>query len=470
MTSEINLQSQLNSDGSLNYITYRYKGSTVKIGFGYDANGKMNKILIPPFLNLKHKEVFDIVNRFYIERINTIQLIKLIDKITLVDTIAAITNIANINSVDLIDRITLLDRITLIDTISAITNIANIANLQSVDLIDRISLIDEITKIDAITEITTITNPVNVKTSGGTNIVLDALTQGAYTERRSTISNSGAVLSWDYATGNNRQGKLFPRGCRGFIYTIDVYCKDDAATGGTMTAYIAPVIGMGAVASATLTIPAGGAAAWRSATFNLPWNYDSLFIWVTSSTTNMLYAYDADIPFDHFASADAGVTWTHTDHRLHFRAILKGETVGDVPVSGIVNTIEIPNVASTSTAQVLAVPASSGLYSTPVYGSGKLLWAIWYTTDDPTKLAPNVVVDGVMIPASAYTFTQLNEQLISASSPGFAIGVWDTVGPYYSVVMTLPIPFKRRFEIGFQNGDAGNVRTGTVMYLIEKIS
>ena len=97
MTAEINLQQQLNADGSLNYIQYKYKGSTVKIGFGYDTNGKMNKILIPPFLNLKHKEIFDIVNRFYIERINVIQLIQLINRIALIDAISSVT-IANIKT------------------------------------------------------------------------------------------------------------------------------------------------------------------------------------------------------------------------------------------------------------------------------------------------------------------------------------------------------------------------------------
>lgn len=93
----INLQEQQNADGSLNYLKYKYRGSEVKINFGYNADGKLMKINVPSFLNLSHKEIFDIINRFYIERINTIQLINQIDTILNIVDIQKIGLIAHAN-------------------------------------------------------------------------------------------------------------------------------------------------------------------------------------------------------------------------------------------------------------------------------------------------------------------------------------------------------------------------------------
>lgn len=94
----IELAEELNGDGSLQYLQFKYKGSNVQINFGYDQNGKLNKIFIPAFLNLSQKEIFDIVNRFYIERINTIQTINTINLIKNIDAIGKIGSIPSIQT------------------------------------------------------------------------------------------------------------------------------------------------------------------------------------------------------------------------------------------------------------------------------------------------------------------------------------------------------------------------------------
>jgi hypothetical protein len=181
-----------------------------------------------------------------------------------------------------------------------------------------------------------ISGAVTVSTAGGTNIIIDVLTQSAYLERRSMLSNNGVTPTWYFVTGNERIGKFFPRGARGFINTVDVYCRDAGSSGGTITVYLSPTPGMGAVASATITVSASGVATWRSATFNLMWKYDSLFIFIVESSAQIEKAEDFDSNFDCFASSDAGATWSYLDRREWFRALMKGETCGDLPVSGMV--------------------------------------------------------------------------------------------------------------------------------------
>ena len=216
---------------------------------------------------------------------------------------------------------------------------------------------------------------INIKTSGGVNLVIDKLTQTAYVEDRRTLSNNGATPSWGPVTGTNRAGKFFPRGCRGFIGTIDVYCKDIGAGGGTITVYITPHPSMGYVASADVTVPAAGPAAWRSATFNRMWNYDSLFIFVVSDSANCHIAYDAVEKPDEYTSSDSGATWTAGVNRLWFRAVMKAMTVGDLPVSGTVNTIKIPDSGSYTASDAVAVVEGSEVTLLTIVGSGHMLYA-----------------------------------------------------------------------------------------------
>jgi len=239
----------------------------------------------------------------------------------------------------------------------------------------------------------------NIKTSGGANIIIDKLTQTAYTERRVTLSNNGATPIWTYQTGAKRIGKFFPRGCRGFISTIDVYCKDAGTAGGTITVYISPHPTMGYIASATVTVPAGGAASWRSATFNRMWNYDSLFIFVVSSSTDIQWGVDSGTPQDGWYSTDGGATWTLDPWRHWFRAAIQGMTVGDVPVSGTLNAIEIPSVAASASAVGKSVPGPTTVTLFDIKGTGQMtsLLCIYKRSAGDTPAAGlylDIVVDG----------------------------------------------------------------------------
>jgi hypothetical protein len=90
VTVNIDIVAQKNADGSLSYLTYKYKGSTVKIGLGYDEQGNLNKLLVPAFLNLKPEQIYNLVMQQYLERINHIGDIGTVDTITLLDTISII--------------------------------------------------------------------------------------------------------------------------------------------------------------------------------------------------------------------------------------------------------------------------------------------------------------------------------------------------------------------------------------------
>jgi hypothetical protein len=73
------------------------------------------------------------------------------------------------------------------------------------------------------------------------------------------------------------------------------------------------------------------------------WDYDSLFVWVYTCDADVSWAWDAVLPYDGHLSGDLGATWAAGAFRPFIRVVYAGETPGDVPVSGIVNTIKIPS-------------------------------------------------------------------------------------------------------------------------------
>lgn len=314
----------------------------------------------------------------------------------------------------------------------------------------------------------------NIKTSGGVNIVIDQLTQAAYLERRSTLSNSG-TYSGEYILGSDDcRGKFFPRGARGFIYTIDAYCRDTAAAGGTITVYLSPYIGAGYIYSATITVPAGGARAWRSATFNKMWNYDALFIWVSASNINTRVQYDNGTPYDEFRSSDDGVTWTHYDLRPHLRAVMKAETVGDLPVSGTVNTIEIPTSVS-GFDYITAAPAPGGgiadLLST-VNGIGRLTCFMVRCVQTAGEVNADDMVLGFVIDGTTYEI-----QVAEFGGPvGGGTGLigpvsfqtYDDVNNDYRFGFNFVLKFLRTLRIYARNNAlAGNTYSARALFAYE---
>jgi hypothetical protein len=315
--------------------------------------------------------------------------------------------------------------------------------------------------------------PININTSGGTNIVIDKLTQSAYTERRVTIANGGDGGTSDPFTGNQRHGKFFPRGCRGFINTIDAYCFDTGTAGGTITIFISPCPGIGYLYSADITVPASATAAWRSATFNVPWAYDSLFIFAVESNTYVRVGYTATPPFDYWTSTDAGATWKAEEVTPGFRAVLKAQNIGDIPVSGTVNTIQIPNVAAVQTITGQSCPNNAETQIFSQAGAGELhylrldiQYASFATGAADAKV--NIYVDGALVwqwgfgdlayfyengGAAGFTYAAAN-----AKAYPFALGINMSDG-YSRMVITHRFPFQRSLAVKVNNttGAARNV-------------
>ncbi|MBW2559547.1 MAG: hypothetical protein JRE40_01705 [Deltaproteobacteria bacterium] len=290
---------------------------------------------------------------------------------------------------------------------------------------------------------------INIKTSGGANIVIDKLTQTAYTERRSTISNNGATATMESAGTTTYRGKFFPRGMRGFLGSIEIYCDNSDTADHTFTIKIAPQPSMGPTIEETLTVSAGASAAWASRIIREFWNYDSMFIWVVAdNATYPRIGYDTDTPYDAHHSTDE-TTWIPQNRRYWIRILMRGETVGDVPVSGTLNTIRIP-----SESQERLYVSNTNLSTTEttmkeIHGAGNVeyieAWVSAKTNSHFTRL--RVYCDDNL--AFYWDFNSLNDIGYTASTPGISLLKFATDG-FCSVHLTLNFNFKRKLKITMQ--------------------
>lgn len=312
-------------------------------------------------------------------------------------------------------------------------------------------------------DIETQTVDLNIKTSGETNIVIDLLKQSAFLEDRRILDNNGVTPSWAAGyTGNNRIGKVFPRGARGFIDAIDVYCRDAAAAGGTITVYISPYIGAGYLYSAVITVPGSGAAAWRTADFNVFWNYDSMFIFILCSSADMEFGYDSG-GVDNYTSADAGATWAPAGNRSWFKAHLTGQTIGDLNIAGIINNIRIPNTIGNLT-QFHPTDVDGGTTEdilALVYGVGELTMLQGAFKEVLGAVTPVFMILGIVIDGTAFEIT-MQQMLLSVDSQTktvspVSMGEVDAANDYYQFAFNVRIPFKQSLHIYAKNtAGAGN--------------
>ena len=324
-----------------------------------------------------------------------------------------------------------------------------------------------------ITGAVTITSgAVTITTVGGTNIVIDKLVQGAHLERRSILANdenktppadpSNTVTETGYI------GKFFPRGCRGNLDNIHVYCKRTDT--GTAVFSFHPYPGAGEIF--TVTITPGASYDWVYGYVRKFWNYDSMFINLKSRDADVSIGVDSGSPPDILLSADSGATWYGVNFRLHVRLGLHGETVGDLPISGTVNTIQIPNATTARQYQVLNVPHTSELLDTIQYGSGELIIAIFVVENDNSRscLRPRIYCDGNSILPFDLPFVEWHHIVGVTTAEGINFGLYDETNHEYSIIVVLPLDFKRSIQIGFYNEHATDTLQGFVGYTYKKIA
>jgi len=290
----------------------------------------------------------------------------------------------------------------------------------------------------------------NIKTSGETNIVIDKLTQAAYTERRWRAENNGATPVMFTIDDVTYHGKFFPRGVRGFIRDMHIYAENPGAYEHYIYIHFAPYPGAGPVFSVTLTLAAGTSAGWQLRVIRRMWNYDSLFIFIIADVAGVVrVGRDTGEPFDNFDSTDLAV-WVPGSYRYWIRCRLTGATVGDLPVSGTINAVRFPNTAARVEQGTWT---ASGETICKLEGMGESSLIIITCATDSTLWRGQVICDGEMV---------FNEQAISKYEEArLGFQVQRVAGGQSWFLIAIPFHFRRYVEI--RGVETGNLFVGQII-------
>jgi hypothetical protein len=305
--------------------------------------------------------------------------------------------------------------------------------------------------------VTVTSGNINVATAGGTNIIIDKLVQGAIVEKNRNLephSNNGTTPNYfETVAPGTYTGKLFPRGCRGFIEAISYRVQKTTAGNVTITFGFSPYVGGPELFTISETLPGNTAAGWRTIFVEKPWNYDGLFMYMKD---NLYYARDLEdsTKADNFYTTDSGVTWITNDQRLWFNAYIYAQTVGDIPISGIVNNIQIPNTGTVAIDFTgTTIPAGTTVYTKTFYGAGRLRYVV--LAGSHYFIAPVIQVDGQQVLRSEMYFQRYYLYGFSEITPGLSLVRYNVAGDC-TLMVNVQFEFKRKIEIGFYNFDVAD--------------
>ena len=287
--------------------------------------------------------------------------------------------------------------------------------------------------------------------------------QASTLERRSLMWNDNGVLDGvappNSTTETVYHGKFFPRGCRGMIEQIQIYCRRAAA--GTMTLMYSAHPCLGPFHYVTV-IP-GAAWAWVDVDIEEMWDYDSLFIWVHACSADVDWGYDDVQPHDGHWSLDTGETWEDTAIRMFIRVVYTGETPGDVPVTGIINNIPIPSISSDYVKGTAIIDLN--VLTTVVYlqGAGyNDLTVLVIEEHASSELTYGIIrCDGET--SWEHRFIDLNGFGLVPSTPGMSLTQY-AVDARCVVVITHRFEFRRLLEVQFINTVAGGINVEAYVY------
>jgi hypothetical protein len=288
----------------------------------------------------------------------------------------------------------------------------------------------------------------------GEPVDIRAFHGGVYTERYLVVSADSGITSGEppnSVTGVNFKGKFCPRMMRGMLMKLSVYCKRTGS--GTLKLAYSPNPGLGEIG--TVTITPGSDWSWVDGNVNKMWNYDSLFIWVKDCSADVSYAYDEKGGSYGYSSADSGATWTIENRRHYFRAVFYGKTEEDLPVSGTVNVVELPNTAGALEALTFrnAGPASGSIafFDGPGVLTGfQVVFKQTSGTVTSNNMQIIIYIDDYVQEDTVAGLLEAVASTEKTNSP-LSFGKIDDTNHIYMFAYNFKLPFKRKLRVELFN-------------------
>ena len=301
---------------------------------------------------------------------------------------------------------------------------------------------------------------INVNVTNTASVSIDAQTvdlnvkHDAYVEQRITLKNNAS--QYTDLINHKYIAKFFVHRARGHLHSVKVYVKNtDTANAQTISVAIAIRPNTNIMLSKTKTIDAGFEG-WVEVFFDKWWNYDTMFV-VVLLPSEVQVAVDDGYPRDGWYSDATTYDFLNLPYRPWIQVLMYCSTIGDLPVSGTVNTIQLPNLAGAAggTLTYVAPDSEQDLAYITAAGVAKYI-RLYQDGGSPSDVRFRIVVDDNDL--MSFTIADLIKyQSDVGVGEGIVVTRYDTTNNKYAVMITIPIDFQKRLEIYARNDGTSGV-------------
>jgi len=293
----------------------------------------------------------------------------------------------------------------------------------------------------------------NVNVQGTASVSIDNATVYLNVKQDFKLGSGYVFSTFDFAEGDvdldiytYKWGIFLPRGCRAWIYRITSRFKNVSGVDRTVTFAVSIAPNYPPLYKKEITIPASqtdyAANTWY---IQMHWQYESMYVTFKANGDGVYMLGQSN------NAGKGGFRDDLTHGNLPFATIsflVKPE--GDIPVSGTVNTIQIPNKSSSSSSEETTVPAGTRVTLMNVEGTGVVTWIFLWSNLNGMQF--EIEVDGEKLTWLGYDhLSPADLEYFYGAAPHEGIGVnlvrYDDTNLMYTIVITVPIEFKRSFKI-----------------------
>ncbi|RLI54481.1 MAG: hypothetical protein DRP09_12920 [Candidatus Thorarchaeota archaeon] len=262
--------------------------------------------------------------------------------------------------------------------------------------------------------------------------------------------SSGEPSSYTYNLAYPR-GFLI-RNARGLIRRLSVYMQNtNTTTDKTVTVKIAILPYYPPIYTFTVTVPADSSGlidiirAYYGPQKTKPWNYDTMFVWFEADSEVRLgdgniqgYVYFKD-------------EW-YTEGSFAAEISIACKTKGDIPVSGTVNTIQIPNSSSMVVSEHVTVNPGGSAVLINIEGTGEVSRVYLDCAGvNQAYVKLKITIDGRVVLDKYLSWIDLFEHSAPAPAAPVESYQWDNTSKTYVFAFNYTFKFRKQFKVEIFN-------------------
>jgi len=298
--------------------------------------------------------------------------------------------------------------------------------------------------------ITGSTVTLNVSVEGTASVSIDNAT--VYLNVQNAKNTGGAstfdnTANADTLLDNYAGYGIYVRNMYGGLLGIRLKVKELSGTNQTLTVGLAINPLSPSLLDVTINVPANTDGLSQVAyVFSKWWNYDTMFVFIKENNPNV-QVYAESGKWGTYAYRHYSRGYNSIDYAVGMFIGVRGSSFNTIPVSGTVNTINIPNTASKTESGSTAVSAGATATLATLIGCGRLKSILCTAT---THLATfYIYIDGNLW--TSVTIDGLNGNNVLKERAGWRLLRYDTTNDEYHVDFVKEVGFKNIVEIKVKN-------------------